>query len=166
MTDREKLILRARHLLRGVTPTADDCGCRCGKRCCSGDEETGMYVFPGEERFLRGEKDLVLHPGEPAVAVCRGVCSRAGRPLACMIFPYLPAVLPDGSCAVLPDLRAYTICPLLRDAAPPSPLFMRRLHTAARLLARDETLRAFLGMLYEENRDAARLLASFTEAKN
>ncbi len=46
-------LLRAREILRDVTPLPADCGMYCGAACCAspeeGADETGMLLFPGEE---------------------------------------------------------------------------------------------------------------------
>jgi len=38
--------------LDDVTPLTVDCGELCDKLCCRGDEESGMYLFPGKSVCL------------------------------------------------------------------------------------------------------------------
>ena len=42
-----------------LTPVPFDCGEHCGKLCCEGDDESGMYLFPGEKALFVG-KELML----------------------------------------------------------------------------------------------------------
>ena len=45
-------------LLEEVTPLPADCGQLCGAACCKGDDETGMYLFPGERVMYRVMPDV------------------------------------------------------------------------------------------------------------
>ena len=95
-------------MLRNVTPLEKDCGQLCEKRCCKGDSETGMILFPGEKtdfpvKEINGRK----------LIVCDGNCSRENRPVSCMIFPLFPVVV-EGRIKIMPDYRGAGICPLIR----------------------------------------------------
>ena len=110
-------VVAARALLAGKTPLKKDCGRSCGAACCQSDEDGqgGMLLFPGEdalydplpEGFRIDRSDQVL-PGAKLLS-CQGDCSREARPLACRLFPLLPAR--DGP---VPDQRAWAVCPLMR----------------------------------------------------
>ena len=110
-------VVAARALLAGKTPLKIDCGRYCGAACCQSDEDGqgGMLLFPGEdalydplpEGFRMERNDQVL-PGAKLL-ICPGDCSRDTRPLACRLFPLLPAR--DGP---VPDQRAWAVCPLMR----------------------------------------------------
>lgn len=60
MTYRE-LYRQAYRILNDTTPLEVDCGQLCGARCCQseGEEESGMYLFPGEEVMFHGAGDWV-----------------------------------------------------------------------------------------------------------
>ena len=51
--DALEAVLRARELLRDVTPLRRDCGQICGAACCGCDEDGqgGMLLLAGEERL-------------------------------------------------------------------------------------------------------------------
>ena len=53
MNDKIYLIKKAYELLDRVTPLTYDCGKLCGGRCCKGDGNTGMWLFPYEEEILK-----------------------------------------------------------------------------------------------------------------
>ncbi len=94
----EECIRGAYGLLETVTPLRGDCGRLCGKACCKGDENTGMWLLPGEEKLLEHRKDFHVrtcqdNAGYP-LAVCRGRCAREYRPFACRIYPLFPLVTP------------------------------------------------------------------------
>ena len=132
-----------------LTPIPADCGQLCGGMCCQGGTGDGMLLFPGEKESLSGVKFLRLVSrtlnGRPvSMAVCRGRCIRARRPLACRIYPLAPR-LKDGVLTVAPDPRARN-CPLLnpRAGAPFDPLFVRAVSDAFEALRQDPAVDAFL----------------------
>ena len=49
---KENVIKSCYSVLRKTTPLDFDCGKICNGKCCKGDENTGMIIFPGEEEFL------------------------------------------------------------------------------------------------------------------
>ena len=110
-------VVAARALLAGKTPLKKDCGRSCGAACCQSDEDGqgGMLLFPGEDALydalpegFRIERNDQVLPGAKLL-ICPGDCSRDARPLACRLFPLLPAR--DGP---VPDQRAWAVCPLMR----------------------------------------------------
>ena len=110
-------VVAARALLAGKTPLKKDCGRSCGAACCQSDEDGqgGMLLFPGEDALydplpegFRIERNDQVLPGAKLL-ICQGDCSRDARPLACRLFPLLPAR--DGP---VPDQRAWAVCPLMR----------------------------------------------------
>ena len=114
------LYMRAYKALDRLTPIAADCGELCGRRCCSGDDETGMILFPHEELLLSGTGYRLLRREmqgqEVLMAVCSGRCSRRLRPLSCRVYPYAPALRGERVKAE-PDPRAAPFCPLLLPEA-------------------------------------------------
>ena len=118
--DFESGLEKALDELEAVTPLKPfNCGRLCSARCCSGDENDGMGLFPGEEELLKDCADFEIKKSEgnfgESVLVCRGECDRRKRPLACRIFPLFPLALENENGTVIvpvPDPRA-GMCPLL-----------------------------------------------------
>lgn len=94
--------------LENITPLKPfNCGKLCSARCCSGDENDGMGLFPGEEELLKDCADFEIKKSEgnfgESVLVCRGECDRRKRPLACRIFPLFPlAVERENEIVIVP----------------------------------------------------------------
>ncbi len=106
-----------------LTPVPFDCGALCGKLCCEGDEESGMYLFPGEERLFLNNENFSVYPTDFTVGkrktnlvVCHGPCERNERPLSCRIFPLIPMYRKGSTLEIIKDPRA-NICPLTHPAA-------------------------------------------------
>ena len=117
--DAQRAVLAARQALGAYTPLVADCGRLCGGACCQGDEQTGMLLFPGEEKLYdRCDFARVLRAGfslcgeEARLLVCRGTCRREERPLACRLFPLFLRFGAQGSPRVALDPRARAVCPL------------------------------------------------------
>lgn len=145
--------------LEAVTPLKPfNCG-----RLCSGDENDGMGLFPGEEELLKDCADFEIKKsegnfGEP-VLVCRGECDRRKRPLACRIFPLFPLALENENGTVIvpvPDPRA-GICPLLFTHDKIDRRFYRAVRRAGEYLLRDKNTRRYLLDLSAELGDIAEL---------
>ena len=114
---RFSLYSRAYALLGRVTPIAADCGRLCNAKCCAGDENTGMILFPGECEFISNASFLNISKSnmqgmEIDFATCNGVCKRQLRPLSCRIFPLAP-FWNGEELKIAPDPRAKFLCPLL-----------------------------------------------------
>ena len=108
----------ARDLLLDETPLARNCGTLCGAACCQGDQETGMILFPDEEKLYEGcafghilPANYRIGQHRAQIFVCNGSCPREMRPLACRLFP-LFLRFENGSPRVRLDPRA-DMCPLL-----------------------------------------------------
>lgn len=138
---------RAYEIMGDITPLTTDCGLLCGGACCKGDENAGMWVFPGEECFLGS---FTLKENETnTVAVCGGTCDRETRPLSCRIFPLFPMVIENprtGRLKVeaMPDPRAFRICPLFREGNEIDPAFKKRVERVGRELIKNKELRNYL----------------------
>ncbi len=131
----------AKEIIGERTPLKADCGLICDRRCCKGDDGTGMLLFPGEEtNFNVTEKDGVR------LAVCVGVCKREERPLSCMIFPLFPYMDKKGRITAVADIRGIRTCPLIagENEAHIDMAFRRRVARLGRHLKRDEECRKFL----------------------
>ena len=137
-------------LFESVTPLFADCGVICGKACCSGNEETGMILFPGETTSLS-----VIESGGRRYAVCGGECERNERPLSCRIFPFFPVITEKGEVRVTIDPRGRLICPLVNNAPDIAfnCAFIRRVYVAGRALSRNPECRALLEEITEEIND-------------
>lgn len=99
-----------------LTPIPTDCGKLCGARCCEGDSDEGMILFPHEDDLIKNKGFRIEHRdmcGFPiAFAICTEPCRRIYRPLSCRIFPLAPMLFGD-TLSIIPDPRGKTMCPLL-----------------------------------------------------
>ena len=153
-------LFSAREKLNYVTPLKRDCGRVCGARCCRSceGEETGMLLFPGEERLYRDHEGWrILDTASGKLIICPGVCDRAERPLACRFFPLLP-VIRDGRIRAATDQRAKAVCPLARQGLRAmDPAFADAVREAGEILAADEEQRRFMEMLTAEQDELRQL---------
>lgn len=99
-------------VLRKTTPLDFDCGEICNGKCCKGDEKTGMLLFPGEEKLIDPDINIIETENGYKLAVCNGTCDRNRRPLSCRIYPLFPVMTEEdeNDIKVLFDYRAD--CPL------------------------------------------------------
>ncbi|MGI6704756.1 MAG: hypothetical protein ACOX6S_00330 [Clostridia bacterium] len=126
--DKKTLYTEAYRMLERSTPLAIDCGSLCGKACCQpGKEETGMYLFPGEEIMYEEKPDwmkikkvngFVNNSNKINLLICQGRCERSLRPLACRIFPLTPYLRSNDILQIRMDPRAAILCPLVRHSNP------------------------------------------------
>ncbi|MBQ2696481.1 MAG: hypothetical protein IJF61_04185 [Clostridia bacterium] len=135
-----------------LTPVPFDCGELCGKLCCQGDSESGMYLFPGEEQlFLNNPNfsvlptDIVAGGRRVNLLVCDGPCTRTDRPLSCRIFPLVPMYRKGCTLEIIHDPRA-SICPLTHPEASGciDPVFFREVEYAFRVLVKVPEVADFL----------------------
>ncbi|MBQ8073814.1 MAG: hypothetical protein IJ231_08645 [Clostridia bacterium] len=149
-------VMEARRRLENVTPLKRDCGRLCGARCCRSleGEETGMLLFPGEEREYQDLPGWQVKQGARGkLAVCPGTCARAERPLSCRLFPLLPKITEEGIRCVM-DLRAGAVCPLSRRGLKAlDPAFVEAVRAAGEVLAGDAECAAVLESLAREQAD-------------
>lgn len=135
-----------------------DCGLLCNKACCDGgDEDLGMYLFPGEELVISDSSYFKIEPtniplkdGSPILlAICDGKCDRRIRPLSCRIFPLTPYLTYQQTLTLDLDIRATGICPLINDknALPLHPDFVRSVRKTIRILAKDPEILDFIEKL-------------------
>jgi hypothetical protein len=158
------VLLRARTLLEDLTPLKTDCGLLCKGLCCRPleGEMTGMLLFPGEEAYYEGREGYRMTATEQGtLLICSGRCDRADRPLSCRLMPLIPLIRPDGV-KVATDARAKAVCPLARqgkDALLPE--FVAAVRQAGRILAEDDSQRAFLLQLTQEQDELKALRKHF-----
>lgn len=110
---KENVIKSCYSVLRRTTPLDFDCGKICDGKCCKGDEKTGMLLFPGEEKLIDSNINVIETESGDKLAVCNGTCDRNRRPLSCRIYPLFPVVVNEEGRSVVKvcfDYRAD--CPL------------------------------------------------------
>lgn len=143
-------LFSAREKLNDITPLKRDCGRVCGARCCRSceGEETGMMLFPGEEKLYREKENCkILDAVGGKIVICPGTCDRDERPLACRMFPLLPVIRKDCIRAVV-DLRARAVCPLARQGIRAmDPAFADAVREAGEILMADEAQRRMMELL-------------------
>ncbi len=148
-----------------LTPVPFDCGALCGKLCCQGDGESGMYLFPGEERLFAGKEnfsvlqtDFTVSGRAVPLLICHGPCRRTERPLACRIFPLVPLYRKGSTLEIIRDPRA-SFCPLTHRAAADciDPRFIREVRRTFRLLLHIPAVAAYLDALSYVLEDYRRL---------
>lgn len=142
-------------ILKNTTPLKYDCGLLCNSKCCAGDQNSGMCLFPGEElmfdkmeSFLNIRKDKLSNT-DVLFAVCNGTCNRKYRPLSCRIFPLVPYLGQDGRLTIIEDPRAKYLCPLLIEAFEfkVDKLFTRSILNVFRLLIQDNDIKNHICLL-------------------
>ena len=157
-------LARARALLETLTPLKTDCGLICQGLCCRPmeGEMTGMLLFPGEEGYYEGREGYrMTETDHGTLLFCSGRCERADRPLSCRLMPLIPLLREDGI-TVATDQRAKTVCPLARqgkDALDAD--FVAAVRQVGRILAEDETQRAFLVKLTSQQDELKALRNQF-----
>ena len=156
---------QARAMLEELTPLWMDCGRVCGGACCHSmeGEETGMRLFPGEEKLYADLPDYQVRPSPIGyLLVCKGKCERHMRPLSCRIFPLLPLIREDGI-KVAMDARAKAVCPLAwqgKNALNPD--FVEAVGRVGELLISEPAQVGFLLRLTEEHDQLRELRRKFT----
>lgn len=129
-------------LLNQVSTREFDCGTLCGSACCmaaDSQEDMGIYLFPGEYRFLLSEGALdpdwvemefqdPAESGFPASwtePVCflrcksAPVCRRSFRPLQCRTFPLKPVIGDSGVLELIwNDEELPYVCPVIEGNLP------------------------------------------------
>ena len=83
---KEDVIKSCYSLLRSVTPLDFDCGKLCDGKCCKGDEKTGMLLFPGEEKLIDHNINVIETDNGEKLAGCNGGCDRNRRPVRGTLF--------------------------------------------------------------------------------
>ncbi len=148
MESKSACIKKAYEFLENVTPVKYDCGKICNKKCCTGNDNDGMLLFPGEEEiFYQNENFEVYFDNryDNLAVRCKGHCRRNERPLSCRIFPYLIyAEEKSDKHSVAPDIRALEFCPLISEKYEFDRKFLRALRIASRKLCENSEISDFV----------------------
>jgi hypothetical protein len=150
--DKTVLYSKVYKILQTATPLSADCGTLCDKACCQGKEqESGMYLYPGEDKLQAKFSFLKTIPVNFAdyqctLAVCNGECKRVHRPLACRVFPLVPYLSLKNTLTIQMDPRASIICPLARNLSrfELDQLFVIKVREAFRILITDPEVKEFI----------------------
>ncbi len=135
---KESVIKSCYSVLRKTTPLSFDCGKICNGKCCKGDEKTGMLLFPGEEKLIDPNINIIETETGDKLAVCDGTCDRNRRPLSCRIYPLFPLLSEENEVNVIFDLRAD--CPLTKGEYHFDKRFLKAVKRVGKyLLLNDET---------------------------
>ena len=151
------------------TPIGVDCGQLCQGACCQGDDETGMYLFPGEECMYR-KKEEWFHISDSEfnyklsgkekncpIFICKDNCPREKRPFACRIFPLFPYVDMNWEMKVILDPRGRGICPLaIMENSDLDSQFVKRVTRAGKIMMKIPLMREYLFSL-------SRLIDEYTD---
>ncbi len=168
--DQFSLYQTAYQILNKSTPLRFDCGKLCNRACCQNlacdieaGEDSGMYLFPGEEHMIQEAVskgapvffDIIpvhfeFNPHIPiSLATCKGQCDRNLRPLACRIFPLTPYLTEKDILVIRIDPRAIPICPLADDLKHNKlhPDFVNNVRKACRILITDPLIKDYIAGL-------------------
>ena len=146
-------IKKAYELIGYNTPLSYDCGKICRGKCCKGDSNDGMLLFPGEKELFENNVNFTVYYDdryENFAVRCNGICNRNERPLSCRIFPYFMYFDKNsGKASVAPDIRALDFCPLLTEKYALDKKFLRSLRIAAKKLIQNDEMKEFLSKISE-----------------
>ncbi len=148
---------KAYEYLEKVTPVKYDCGKICNKKCCKGNDNDGMLLFPGEDEIFRDNNNFEIYYDnhyESFAVRCKGPCDRNDRPLSCRIFPYF--LYSEGETrkiSVAPDIRALNFCPLVSEKYNVDRKFLRALRISSLKLSENNEIVVFLQKITEKLTD-------------
>jgi hypothetical protein len=143
-------------LLSDAAPLEYDCGILCGRACCQGGRDLGIYLFPGEEQLFTGAEDWLVWQvqkvkfydfppsweGTVNFINCTKPCPRERRPLQCRFYPLAPHVLADGSLLIIMDpVPVPYSCPLITQKLTLRSQFVQRVYEAWKILLEDSKIR-------------------------
>jgi len=145
---KEEVILKCYKILENETPLEFDCGKICENKCCKGDENIGMLLFPGEEKLIDENMKIRVTENGDKIAVCNGKCDRSKRPLSCRIYPFFPLIKEFRGKArikIIFDLRAD--CPLSSNEYEFNKGFLRQLKRVGKyLLLNEKTKKMYIDL--------------------
>lgn len=145
---KEEVILKCYKILENETPLESDCGKICENKCCKGDENIGMLLFPGEEKLIDENMKIRVTENGDKIAICNGRCDRSKRPLSCRIYPFFPLIKEfhgKTRIKIIFDLRAD--CPLSGGDYEFNKEFLRRLKRVGKyLLLNEKTKKMYIDL--------------------
>lgn len=160
---KEKVIESCYSQLRKVTPLDFDCGKICNGKCCKGDENTGMIIFPGEENLIDENMKVFKNGAGDTVAVCNGSCDRSKRPLACRIYPLFPLLVEseggEDTIQVIFDCRAD--CPIAEGNYKITCRFEKAVKRVGKYLLLNEETKAYYKELSQVQGDYLEFIKKF-----
>ncbi len=159
---KEKIIESCYSQLRKVTPLDFDCGKICNGKCCQGDENTGMIIFPGEEILIDKNMKIFKNEDGDMVAVCNGSCDRNKRPLACRIYPLFPLLVETegkDTVKVIFDCRAD--CPIIAGKYEITRKFEKAVRRVGKYLLLNEETKAYYRELSQVQTDYLEFVKKF-----
>ncbi len=160
--EKELVLKTCYSILRRTTPLSFDCGYLCKGKCCNGDSETGMLLFPGEEKLIDKNIKIITTKNGNKLAVCSGICDRNKRPLACRIYPLFPLIVSEegkGIIRVVSDYRAD--CPLIQGNFKFNKRFIKGIKRIGKFLLLNEETSDYLKQLSKEFNDYYQLKEKF-----
>lgn len=156
-------------LTDNVTPLPVDCGQLCDGSCCKGDEDTGMYLFPGEKVMYENLPDwakirksgLLFGSKKVDFFTCPGSCDRKLRPLACRIFPLFPFIDISGNLEIIMDPRGKGLCPLAKamKVSDLDPIFVDTVTYISKLMMKNSLLYSYMFELSRFTEQCADILS-------
>lgn len=157
--DKKRFYNEIYYLFNNTTPLPVDCGDLCGGLCCTGDDDTGMLLFPGEELLFEGLDGFEVKDTEFKLSngffvkllICEKSCKRELRPLACRIFP-LFGIRKSNEIKVVIDPRSYCICPLAQVGFDEgfTTKFILAVSNAFIMLIKDNQCKEFIDLMKDE----------------
>lgn len=159
---KEYIILSCYSLLRNETPLSFDCGKICNGKCCKGDDNTGMLLFPGEENLIDENIEIKVTENGDKIAVCNGSCDRNKRPLSCRIYPLFPLVVKEDDIEKVKtviDIKAD--CPLNDCEYKFKKAFLRKVKRVGKYLLLNEEIKEFYLSLCDDYKEYLSLLKLF-----
>ena len=160
-------------ILGSSTPVSYDCGDLCNSICCSnepfGNDDSYLYLFPGEAEYLRsiGCNFPVIRQKREGhylpkswgeyiyIAQCPGKsrCDRKMRPIQCRTFPLQPYFSDSGNLemALCYTYVPYT-CPFIEGTVSVSEDFIHAVYTAWNILIEDRAVRDLVKLDSKERR--------------
>ncbi len=136
------------NFLDSVTPLDYDCGKICSSKCCKGNSDNGMILFPGEELKFSDRDNFKIFYDERYdcnIITCNGTCDRKNRPISCRIFPFMFYKTEINSpVRVAADIRAVEFCPILENQLVTDKKFQRAMRISAKYIENDSELSDFI----------------------
>ncbi len=153
----KQLYQQAYAILNHTTPLSVDCGRLCENACCKsdGEEECGMYLYPGETAMFQGQTDNFkieksdftwgTKSRNVPILFCKSPCNRHFRPLSCRIFPLVPYI-EGGTLRIMMDPRGKRVCPLAKAMKTQDLLeqFVHKVEVIFRFFIKDLEMRAYI----------------------